>query len=96
MTEGAGHDASLASDTEIFVDDDPVVEFGLSVAGLGGAHFKAVGLFTVIADHGEVDSYMLPLDHFNPGATRIARPSMKDRADEFALTASCTLLLIND
>jgi hypothetical protein len=96
MTERAGHDAGLASNAQILVDDDPVIEFGFSVASFGGAHFKTIGFFTVIADQGKVDSRMFPFDHFNPGTTWIARPGMIDRTHEFTLTASRTLLLIND
>jgi len=50
MIERAGHDASLASNAQIFVYDYPVIEFGFSVAGLGRAHFKTIGFFTVIAN----------------------------------------------
>ena len=96
MAERAGHDASLAADAQVFVDDDSVIELRFSVAGLGGTHFKAIGFFTVIADQGKVDSLMFPLEHFNPGTTWIARPSVIDRAHEFALTAPRTLLLIDD
>jgi hypothetical protein len=96
MVKRAGHDASLASNAQVLVDDDPVIEFRFPMAGLGRAHFEAIGFFTVIADHGEVDSRMFPLEHFNSRTTWIARPGMIDRAHEFALTASRALLLIND
>jgi hypothetical protein len=96
MAERAGHDASLASNAQVFVDDDPVIEFRLSVAGLGRAHFKAIGFFTVIADQGKVDSRMFPFEHFNSGTTWIARPGMIDRAYQFALTAPRAPLLIDD
>jgi hypothetical protein len=72
MAERTGHDASLASNAQFFVDDYPVIELRLSVAGLCRAHFKAVGFFTMIADQGKVDSRMFPLDHLDPGAARIA------------------------
>jgi hypothetical protein len=72
MIERAGHDAGLASDAQIFINDHPVIEFGFSVAGLGRTHFKTIGFFTVIANQGKVNSLMFPLDHFNPGATWIA------------------------
>jgi hypothetical protein len=72
MIERAGHDASLASNAQIFVDDYPVIELGFSVAGLGRAHFETIGFFTVIANQGKVNSHMFPLDHFNPGPTWIA------------------------
>jgi hypothetical protein len=96
MAERAGHDASLASDAQVFVDDDSVIEFRLSVAGLGRAHFNAIGLFAVIADHGKVDSRMFPFEHFTSGTAWITRPGMKDRAYQFALTAPRALLLIDD
>lgn len=96
MIERAGHNASLASNAKIFIDDDSMIEFGLPVAGLGRAHFKAIGFFTVIADQREVNSRMFPFKHFNPGTTWIARPGMIDGAHEFALTASRALLLIDD
>jgi hypothetical protein len=96
MIERAGHNASLASNAKIFIDDDSMIEFGLPVAGLGWAHFKAIGFFTVITDQREVNSRMFPFKHFNPGTTWIARPGMIDGAHEFALTASRALLLIDD
>jgi hypothetical protein len=72
MVKRTGHDASLAPNAQVFVDDDPIIELWLSVAGLCRAHFKAVGFFTMIADQRKVDSRMFPLDHLNPGAARIA------------------------
>jgi hypothetical protein len=96
MIEGAGHDASLTSDTQVFVDDDSIIKFRLSVAGLGRAYFDAIGFFTMIADQGKVDSRMFPFKHFNPGPTWIARPGMIDRTHQFALTTPCALLLIDD
>jgi len=72
MIERAGHNASLASNAKIFVNDDSIIEFGLPVARLGRAHFKAIGFFTVIADQRKVDSSMFPFKHFNPGSTWIA------------------------
>jgi len=96
MVERAGHDASLASDAQVFVNDDPVIEFRLPVAGLGRAHFNAIGFFALIADHGKVDSRMLPFEHFNSGPAWIARSGMIDRADKFALTAPRALLLIDN
>jgi len=72
MAERAGHDASLASNAQVLVDDDPVIEFRLPMAGLGRTHFKAIGFFTVIADHREVDSRMFPLENFNSRTTWIA------------------------
>jgi hypothetical protein len=72
MAERAGHDTSLAPNAQVFVDDYPIIELWLSVAGLCRAHFKAVGFFTMIADQRKVDSRMFPLDHLDPGAARIA------------------------
>jgi len=96
MIERAGHNASLTSNAQIFVDDDSIIEFGLPVAGLGRAYFKAIGFFTVIADQRKVDSSMFPFENFNSGSTWIARPGMIDRTHQFALTASRALLLIDD
>jgi hypothetical protein len=96
MAERTGHDASLASNAQVLVDDDPMIKFRVPMASLGRAHFKAIGFFTVIADHREIDSFMFPLENFNAGTTGIARSGMIDRANEFALTASRALLLIND
>jgi hypothetical protein len=95
MIERAGHDAGLASNAQIFIDDHPVIEFGFSVAGLGRTHFETIGFFTVITNKGKVNSRLFPLDHFNPGTTWIARPSVIDRAHEFTLTASRALLLVD-
>lgn len=50
MIKRAGHDTGLASNAEIFIDDHSVMEFRFSVARLGWTHFKAIGLFTVVAD----------------------------------------------
>ena len=50
VVKRAGHDASLAPNAQVFVDDYSVIEVWLSVAGLSRAHFKAVGFFTMIAD----------------------------------------------
>jgi hypothetical protein len=66
------------------------------MAGLGRTDFDTIGFLAVIADHGKVDSRMFPFEHFNPGTAWIARAGMIDRANEFALTASRALLLIND
>jgi len=48
------------------------MEFRFSVAGLGRAYFNTIGFFTVITDEGEVNSFMFPFDHFDPGTTWIA------------------------
>jgi hypothetical protein len=72
MTKRAGHDTGPASDTQILVDNHPVIIFELPVAGLGRADLYAIGFFTVIADHGKVNPHMLPLDYFDPGSARIA------------------------
>jgi hypothetical protein len=72
MVKRAGHDASLASNAQALVDDDPVIEFRFPMAGLGRAHFKAIGFFTVIADQRKVDSRMFPLEYFNSRTTWIA------------------------
>ena len=77
MAERAGEDTGLAPDAKIFVDDHPVIEFRLPVAGFGGAYLNAEGFLAMIADHGKVNSCVLPLDHLNPGSTWIARPGMK-------------------
>jgi hypothetical protein len=50
MVKRTGHDTSLAPNAQVFVDDDPIIELRLSVAGLCRAHFKTVGFFTMIAD----------------------------------------------
>ena len=72
MTERAGDDAGLASDAQILVDHHPVIEFRFSVACLCRADLNAIGLFTMVADHGKVDAYVLPLDHLDPRPARIA------------------------
>jgi hypothetical protein len=83
MTKRACDDTGPASDTQIFVDNHTVISFDLPVASLGGADLDAIGLFAVIAGHGEVDPHMLPFDHFDPGAARIAGSGMKHRAHQF-------------
>lgn len=82
MAKRACDDTGPASDTQSFVDNHTVIIFELPVASLGGADLDAIGLFAVIAGHGEVDPHMLPLDHFDPGAARIARSGMKYRAHQ--------------
>jgi hypothetical protein len=72
MAERTGHDASLASNAQVLVDNDPMIEFRVPMAGLGGAHFKAIGFFTMVANHGKIDSFMFPLENFNPGTAGIA------------------------
>ena len=72
MTERAGDDAGFASDAQILVDHHPVIEFRFSVACLCRADLNAIGLFTMVADHGKVDAYVLPLDHLDPRPARIA------------------------
>jgi hypothetical protein len=72
MAKGAGDDAGPASDAKLFVDRHPVIVFGLPVAGLCRTYLHAIGLFAVIASHGEIKSHILPLDHFDPGAAWIA------------------------
>ncbi len=72
MTERAGDDTGLASDAQILVDHHPVIEFRFSVACLCRADLNAIGLFTMVADHGKVDAYVLPLDHLDPRPARIA------------------------
>jgi hypothetical protein len=72
MPERAGDDAGLASDAEILVDNHPVIEFRLPVACFCRAYLHTIGLFTVIAYHGKVDAYVLPLDHLDPRPARIA------------------------
>jgi hypothetical protein len=87
---------SPASDTQIFVNHHSVVVFGLPVAGFGRTDFDAIGFFTVIAGHGEIDPHVLPLDHFNPGPAWVARPGMIHGTDQLTEAASRTFLLIHD
>jgi hypothetical protein len=96
MTKGACDDTGPASDAQGFINDHPVIIIRLSVTGLGRTDLHAVGLFTVIAGHGEVDSHMLPFDHFNAGPAWIAGPGMMHGAHQLTETAPGTLLLIND
>jgi len=95
LTEGTGDNTGSASNTEVFINDDPILVFWFPVAGLCRADFKAVCCFAVVAGHGKVDADLFPLDDFDPGATRIARSSVKDRADHLTLTAACAFLLIH-
>jgi len=96
MAKGAGNDAGSTSDAKLFVDGHPVIVFRLPVAGLCRAYLHAVGFLTMIAGHGEIKPYILPLDHFHPGAAWIACSRMKHRAHQFAQTASGALLLIDN
>jgi hypothetical protein len=84
MAKGAGDDAGSTSDAEFFVDGHTVIIFRLPVAGLCWAYLHAIGLFTVIAGHGEIKSHILPLDHFDPGTAWIACPCVKHRANQLA------------
>jgi hypothetical protein len=72
MAKGAGDDAGSTSDAELFVDRHPVIIFRLPVAGLCRTYLHAIGLFTVIAGHGEIKPHILPLDHLDPGTARVA------------------------
>jgi hypothetical protein len=72
VSKGTCNDTGPAPDTQIFVDHHSVIVFRLPVAGLGRTDLNAIGFFTVIADHGKVNSYMLPFDHLDPGSARIA------------------------
>jgi hypothetical protein len=96
MPKGTGDDAGSTADTQFLVDGDPVIIFGLSVAGLRRAYLYAIGFFAVIAGHGKVQPYVLPLDHFNPGTAWIACPRVKHGAHHLAQAASRTLLLVDN
>lgn len=95
LTEWAGDNAGPASDAEILIDDHTVVHFRFPVTGLGWADLHTVGFFTVVAGHGKVEPHLLPFDHLDPGAARIACSGMIDRTDQFALTATRTFFLIH-
>jgi len=56
LAKGAGDNAGPASDAEIFVNDHPIIFFRFPVAGLCGADFNAVCLFTMIAGHGKIET----------------------------------------
>jgi hypothetical protein len=96
MSKGAGNDAGSTSDAELFVDGHAVIVFGFSVAGLCRADFDAIGLFTVVAGHGKIDAYILPLDHFDPGTAWIACPRVEYGAYQLAQATAGTLLLVDD
>jgi len=95
LTEGAGDDAGSASDTEVFVNHHAMAIFRFPVASLRGTDFDAIGLLAMVAGHRKVKAYLLPLDHLDPGTTRIACSGMIDRTDHFALPAPGAFFLIN-
>ena len=76
MAKGTRNDTGPASNAQILINHNPVVQFGLPVTGLRRAHLNAIGFFTVVADHGKVDTRILPFDNFDPGSARITRPRM--------------------
>jgi hypothetical protein len=96
MAERTGNDASPASDAQVFIDDYPVIEFGFSVAGLCRAYLNAIGAFTVITEHGKVDSGSLPFDYPDPGTARITCSRVIYRAYQLTQATPRALLLIND
>jgi hypothetical protein len=71
VSERAGDDTGFAPDAKILIDDHPVIKIGFSVAGLGGANLNAEGFLAMITDHGKVDAFVFPLDHFDPRPARI-------------------------
>lgn len=95
LAKGAGDDARPASDAEILIDDDTVILLRFSVACLGRTDLDTVSLFTMVAGHGKVESHLLPFDHFDSGAARIACSGMKDRADQLTLAAPRTFFMIH-
>jgi len=84
MPKGTGDDAGSTSDAQIFVDRYPVIILRFPVASLRRTDLHAIGFFAVVAGHGEVKPHVLPLDHFDPGTTWIARPRMEHGAHHFA------------
>jgi hypothetical protein len=72
VAERAGDDTGFTTNAKILIDDHPVIKIGFPVAGLGGAHLNAERFLAMITDHGKVDAFVFPLDHFDPRSARIA------------------------
>lgn len=94
LSEGAGDNTGPAPDTEVFIDDDPVVFFRFPVAGFGRADFHAVSLFAMIAGHGEIKANVFPFDDLDAGTAWITGAVVIDGTDHLTLTAPRTFFLI--
>jgi hypothetical protein len=88
--EGADCHTRTAADANIVIDHHPV-ECLIPVNGLHRANRHTGGILTLLAGHGDVESFCLPLYHLYPASTSVGYAVMENRADDLTKSAPGTL-----
>jgi hypothetical protein len=79
-----------AADANIVIDHYPVECF-IPGNGLYGTNRHTGGVLTLLAGHGDVESFCLPLYHLYPASTSVGYTIMENRADDLTKSTPGTL-----
>jgi hypothetical protein len=88
--EGADRHTGAAADANIVIDHHPA-EFVIPGNGLHGANRHTGGILTLLAGHGDIESFCLPFHNLYAGSGRVGDSIMENRADDLTKSASGTL-----
>ena len=92
-SEWTGRDAHFTADAQLVVNTD-ALQFFIAENSVFRSHRHAVGIFALLAAHGDIDPVSFPFDNLNAGQRRVADPVVHNRTDEFTIAAARTFFRI--
>jgi hypothetical protein len=88
--KGADRHAGTAADANIMIDHHPT-ECLIPGNGLHGANGHTGSILALLAGHGDVESFCLPLHNLYPASISVGYAIMENRADELTQSTSGAL-----